>query len=63
MEKLKFTFQWKPPTDGQPNNIPMISIVTKDDNVYLIPEEYQKVSPHKDIQTFSRFVKVKNILK
>lgn len=63
MEKLKFTFQSKPTTDGKSNYIAITSIVTEDDKVYLIPEEYQAASLHKDIKASKTFVTVKNTLK
>lgn len=63
MEKLKFTFQTKPTTDGKSNYIAITSISTQDDKVFLIPEEYQAVSLHKHIQSSKAFITVKNTLK
>lgn len=63
MEKLKFTFQVKPTTDGKSNFIAITSIATQDDKVYLIPEEYQTVSLHKHILASKSFATVKNTLK
>ncbi|XP_028160177.1 uncharacterized protein LOC114353111 [Ostrinia furnacalis] len=63
MEKLKFTFEVKPSTDGKSNYIAVTSITTQDDKVFLIPEEYQAVSLHKHIQTSKTFTTVKNTLK
>lgn len=63
MEKLKFTFQAKPAIDGKSTYIAITSIATKDDKVFLIPEEYQAVSLHKHIQTSKAFVTVKSTLK
>lgn len=63
MEKLKFTFQVKPTIDGKSNYIAITSIATKDDKVFLIPEEHQAVSLHKHIQSSKTYVTVKNTLK
>lgn len=63
MEKLKFTFQTKPTSDGKSNYIAITSIVNQDDKVFLIPEEYQAVSLHKHIQSSKAFITVKNTLK
>ncbi|GBP89006.1 hypothetical protein EVAR_36600_1 [Eumeta japonica] len=63
MEKLKFTFQVKSTTDGKANYIAITSIATKDDKVFLIPEDYQAVTLHKHIQTLKLFTTVKNTLK
>ncbi|XP_057666234.1 uncharacterized protein LOC130899977 [Diorhabda carinulata] len=63
MEKLKFTFQVKPTTDGKSNYIAITAIVTEDEKYFLIPEEFQAISQHTYIQTSKTFVTVKNTLK
>ncbi|KAL4710081.1 hypothetical protein ACJJTC_016483 [Scirpophaga incertulas] len=56
MEKLKFTFEIKPSIDGKSNYLAITAIGTKDEKVFLMPEEYQAVSLHKHIQTSKTFL-------
>lgn len=63
MEKLKFTFQVKSTVDGKSNFIAITSIATPDDKVFLIPEELQPVSLHKQILTTTTYATVKSTLK
>ncbi|XP_022827339.1 uncharacterized protein LOC111357040 [Spodoptera litura] len=62
MEKLKFTFEVKS-IDGKSNFIAITAITTKEDKVFLIPEECQAMSLHKHIQSSKTFFTVKNTLK
>lgn len=64
MEKLKFTFQVKSSLDGKSNYIALTSIGTQDDKVFLIPEEYQAVSPHhQHVEASKTYNTVRNALK
>lgn len=63
MEKLKFTFEVKPTTDGKSNFMAITTIATQDNKVFQIPEEYQAILHHKHIQASKTYVTVKNTLK
>ena len=63
MSKLKFTFQVKSSTDGKTNFIAITSISTEDNKTFLIPEEYQAATLHKEICATNNFAIIKNTLK
>lgn len=63
MEKLKFTFEVKAAIDEKSNHIAITSIITQDEKVFLIPEEYQTASLHKHIYNSKTYNTVKNTFK
>lgn len=63
MEKLKFVFKSKATKDGKSTYIAITSIITEDDKIFLIPEEYEAVSLHKHILTSKAYNTVRNTIK
>lgn len=63
MEKLKFVFNTKATKDGKSTFIAITSIITENNKVFLIPEEYEAVSFHKYIYASKTYNIVRNSLK
>lgn len=63
MEKLRFEFTILPGSDGKSNICCLTSIATRENKVYVIPEEFQHVTHHKELVKTATFIKVKNSLK
>lgn len=63
MSKLRFSFQVKASQDGKSNYIAITSINTEDNKTFLIPEEYQESSYHKEICATNHFNMIRNTLK
>jgi len=63
MEKLLFEFKIKNLGDQKTNVLAITSISTKDGRIYKMPEEYQPVANHKNLQETETFKKVKHMLK
>ncbi|KAG7296862.1 hypothetical protein JYU34_019721, partial [Plutella xylostella] len=63
MEKLKFEFTILPGgTDEKSNICCVTSISTENNDTYKMPDEYQSVSFHKELQKSCVFTKIKNTL-
>lgn len=63
MDQLRFEFALMPASDGKSNVCCVTSITTKDEKVFVIPEELQSVSLHKELIKTAAYNKVKNSLK
>lgn len=63
MEKLKFVFKAKATVDGKSNYIAITSIITQDDKAFLLPEELQAATLHKEISNTKAFENIKNTIK
>lgn len=63
MDKLKFVFKAKAAADGKSTYIAITSIMTKDDKIFLIPEELQQAALHKEIIDTKAYETIKNSIK
>lgn len=63
MDKLKFVFKVKATADGKSNYIAITSIITKDEKMFLIPEELQPAGLHSEIVKTKAYETIRNSLK
>lgn len=63
MKKLIFQFMVKPSRNGKSNLMTITSITTEAKETYVIPDELQQISFHKEVNTTTIYNTVKNSLK
>lgn len=63
MDKLKFVFKVKAAPDGKTNWIAITSIITPEENVFVIPDDLQPAALHGEITKLKEYTAIKNALK
>lgn len=63
MKKLQFEFMIKPTSDGKSNIMAVTSITTETNETFVIPQELQQISHHKEVSNTTVYNMVKSALK